>query len=110
MNRQRATGWSRASGAELPDPASTAYCLSLLDPVAPGAYRSRFAALARDDGGFASPPHTAGSRPIPYDVPVLANCYVLLALQHARQPAPVGRSTRSRAPWRATFESPPPTS
>jgi squalene-hopene/tetraprenyl-beta-curcumene cyclase/sporulenol synthase len=39
-------------------------------------------AQQRDDGSFLSPPDQAGPRPLPYDVPVLASIFALLALGH----------------------------
>ena len=76
-------GWGHQSHSDS-DPISTAYSLIALarqgDTEALQTGTAYLLAHQRPDGAFTSIPDGAGPRPIPYDVPVLANGYVLLAL------------------------------
>jgi squalene-hopene/tetraprenyl-beta-curcumene cyclase len=76
-------GWGHQSHSES-DPISTAYSLIALarqgDTKALQTGAVYLLGQQRPDGAFTSIPDGAGPRPIPYDVPVLANGYVLLAL------------------------------
>jgi squalene-hopene/tetraprenyl-beta-curcumene cyclase len=76
-------GWGQSAG-DPSDVLSTSYSLLALDacdttgPV-PRAHEYLFA-QQEGDGGFSSIPDSAGPRPIPHDVPVLADAFALLAL------------------------------
>ncbi|MEU8465813.1 prenyltransferase/squalene oxidase repeat-containing protein [Streptomyces sp. NPDC029003] len=78
-------GFGRQDGAAS-DAISTAYALIVLtgqpDP-APAARASHYLlGRQRPDGGITSPPDMLGPRPFPYQVPVLADIFTLLALGH----------------------------
>lgn len=82
-------GWGHAE-AEPSDPISTAYAVIALAsgrPLRHGAPLDRalayLIARQRPDGGYRSRPDQAGPRPLLYDVPALADVFVLLALAHA---------------------------
>ncbi|MER8047192.1 prenyltransferase/squalene oxidase repeat-containing protein [Streptomyces sp. NPDC094032] len=82
-------GWGHAD-TEPSDPISTAYAVIALasgGPLRPGGPLDRALAylIARQhpDGGYRSRPDQAGPRPLLYDVPALADVFVLLALAHA---------------------------
>jgi squalene-hopene/tetraprenyl-beta-curcumene cyclase len=76
-------GWGQRAG-DPSDVLSTSYSLLALDacdttgPV-PWAHEYLLA-QQRGDGGYSSIPDSAGPRPIPHDVPVLADAFALLAL------------------------------
>src|SRR5260370_5007740 len=76
-------GWGQRAG-DPSDVLSTSYSLLALDacestgPV-PRAHEYLLA-QQRADGGYLSIPDSAGPRPIPHDVPVLADAFALLAL------------------------------
>ncbi|MGW7311347.1 prenyltransferase/squalene oxidase repeat-containing protein, partial [Streptomyces sp. NPDC054835] len=82
-------GWGHAE-AEPSDPISTAYAVIALasaGPLRDGPTLHRALAYLisrqRPDGGYRSRPDQAGPRPLLYDVPALADVFVLLALSHA---------------------------
>lgn len=76
-------GWGQCAG-DPSDVLSTSYSLLALDacgttgPV-PRAH-AYLLAQQQGDGGYVSIPDSAGPRPIPHDVPVLADAFALLAL------------------------------
>ena len=76
-------GWGQCAG-DPSDVLSTSYSLLALDacraagPV-PRAH-GYLLAQQQGDGGYISVPDSAGPRPIPHDVPVLADAFALLAL------------------------------
>ncbi|MEU8761543.1 prenyltransferase/squalene oxidase repeat-containing protein [Streptomyces sp. NPDC048659] len=87
-------GWGHAEG-EPSDPISTAYAVTALASGGP-AHRAggplargldHLVVRQRPDGGYLSRPDQAGPRPLLYDVPALADVFVLLALAHATAPA-----------------------
>ncbi|MFE9565960.1 prenyltransferase/squalene oxidase repeat-containing protein [Streptomyces sp. NPDC006487] len=99
-------GWGQQPG-EPSDPISTAFSLTALAHTTPGTPRasgtadgSGAAALAEGtayllreqhgDGGYTCRPESLGPRPILFDVPALADAYVLLGLGHLEtaHPAP----------------------
>jgi squalene-hopene/tetraprenyl-beta-curcumene cyclase len=76
-------GWGQRAG-DPSDVLSTSYSLLTLGACAvtgpvPRAHEYLLA-QQRGDGGYLSIPDSAGPRPIPHDVPVLADAFVLLAL------------------------------
>ncbi|WP_308311127.1 prenyltransferase/squalene oxidase repeat-containing protein [Streptomyces sp. GbtcB6] len=76
-------GWGRRA-SDPSDPISTSYALLATRrwPSTP-AHRQGVGYLLtrqRDDGGFSSRPDQAAPRPLPYDVPVLADICALWAL------------------------------
>ncbi len=77
-------GWGQVAGAAS-DVLSTSYSLLALTagadtaPVQAGGLRYLIA-QQQGDGGFTSIPDSAGPRPIPHDLPVLADTFALLAL------------------------------
>lgn len=80
-------GWGQRAGAPS-DVLSTSYSLlaaSCCGPdsaaVLPGGL-AYLLAQQQGDGGFTSIPDSAGPRPLPHDVPVLADAFTLLALDH----------------------------
>jgi len=81
---QAGGGWGQTPA--LPsDPISTAYALLALAHTHAKSAQALAAveyllAEQRADGGYASPPDQSGPRPLPYDVPMLANNFVLMAL------------------------------
>lgn len=80
-------GWGQRAG-DPSDVLSTSYSLLALtaaDETAPAQARGIRYLLGRQegDGGFTSVPDSAGPRPIPHDIPVLADAFALLALGHA---------------------------
>ncbi|MFI7454299.1 haloacid dehalogenase-like hydrolase [Nonomuraea sp. NPDC049714] len=86
-------GWGQIPGRPS-DPISTAYTLFALGPAdhRGGIDRGIRYLLDRQDtdGGYTSITDQAAPRPLPYDIPVLADHYVLLALAHlqANRPPP----------------------
>jgi len=80
-------GWGQRPGDDS-DVLSTSYSLLALvccDGVPPAVSRDGAAWLLsqqQGDGGFSSVPDSAGPRPLPHDLPVLADGYALLALGH----------------------------
>ncbi|MGW3224733.1 prenyltransferase/squalene oxidase repeat-containing protein [Streptomyces sp. NPDC001157] len=80
-------GWGQRRG-EPSDVLSTSYSLLALTccgPVPPSVPRDGLTWLISQqqcDGGFTSIPDSAGPRPLPHDLPVLADAYALLALGH----------------------------
>ncbi|MFI6729126.1 prenyltransferase/squalene oxidase repeat-containing protein [Streptomyces atratus] len=83
---QRADGGFGQQDGSPSDAISTSYGLIILtgqaDP-APAARATRYLlAQLRPHGGTPSPPDMLGPRPFPYDVPVLADAFALLALGH----------------------------
>ncbi|GAA0700604.1 hypothetical protein GCM10010193_64210 [Kitasatospora atroaurantiaca] len=80
-------GWGHRPG-DPSDPISTAYAVIALSrsPARGGALRRAVDHLVdcqRPDGGYLSRPDQAGPRPLLYDVPALADIFVLLGLAHA---------------------------
>ncbi|MCX4564518.1 terpene cyclase/mutase family protein [Streptomyces phaeochromogenes] len=80
-------GWGQRKGDDS-DVLSTACSLLALvccEDVPPTVLRDGVAWLLsrqQSDGGFSSVPDSAGPRPLPHDLPVLADGYALLALGH----------------------------
>ncbi|WP_143662361.1 prenyltransferase/squalene oxidase repeat-containing protein [Streptomyces sp. Amel2xC10] len=89
-------GWGQLPG-EASDPISTAFSVIALSHAASGAPGA--AALAKGttyllreqhgDGGYACRPESVGPRPVLFDVPALADAYVLLGLGHLETAGPV---------------------
>lgn len=85
-------GWGQRPG-ETSDVLSTSYAL-LASTAVPGDSTvvmlergvEYLLARQRPDGGFTSIPDSAGPRPIPHDVPILADAFALLALSHTIGP------------------------
>ncbi|MDH6113817.1 squalene-hopene/tetraprenyl-beta-curcumene cyclase [Kitasatospora sp. MAP12-15] len=80
------------------DPVSTAYAAAALSrsPAAGPALRRALGHLVgcrQPDGGYRGRPEQVAPRPLPYDVPVLAESCVLLGLAHATTPAPASDRT-----------------
>lgn len=82
-------GWGHQPG-EPSDPISTSYALlSLRDRPLVTAHGRGIGYLLgqqRQDGGFLSRPDQAAPRPLPYDVPVVADIFVLWALNPSETP------------------------
>ncbi|MFF9817638.1 prenyltransferase/squalene oxidase repeat-containing protein [Streptomyces sp. NPDC014006] len=93
-------GWGHTRG-DSSDPITTAYAVIALSSL-PGHRTARDRALAhlvarqQPDGGYRSRPDQAGPRPLLFDVPVLADVFVLLALAHATAPTAAGTARRPR--------------
>ncbi|XYH99861.1 prenyltransferase/squalene oxidase repeat-containing protein [Sorangium sp. So ce1128] len=79
-------GWGQVRGTPS-DVISTSYALSALSHIGDNATLERGLSylLSRQQahGGFVSVPDQAGPRPIPYDIPILADIFALLAMNHA---------------------------
>lgn len=79
-------GWGQVAGASS-DVLSTSYALIALahigDRAALHSGLRYLVACQRVDGGFVSIPDQTGPRPIPYDVPILADVFALVALDQA---------------------------
>lgn len=79
-------GWGQVAGSRS-DIISTSYALIALAHIGDSALLQRglryLVACQQRDGGFVSIPDQAGPRPIPYDVPVLADAFALIALNQA---------------------------
>jgi squalene-hopene/tetraprenyl-beta-curcumene cyclase len=79
-------GWGQVAGSSS-DVISTSYALIALAHIGDCAILQSglryLVACQQRHGGFASIPDQAGPRPIPYDVPILADAFALIALNQA---------------------------
>ena len=90
-NAQNADGgWGQINGAAS-DVLSTSYALIALAHIGDGATLHNgvryLVACQQPDGGFVSIPDQAGPRPIPFDGPILADLFALLALDLQNEPS-----------------------
>jgi squalene-hopene/tetraprenyl-beta-curcumene cyclase/sporulenol synthase len=87
-------GWGHVIGDES-DPISSAYALIALSHFDGQSGFARgvdyLVGRQRPNGGFVSRPDQAGPRPIAYDVPVLADNFALVALNHVLATQPGAR-------------------